>query len=434
LKPRIGKSHPIVCKLKEVEVKRKLIIAIAIVMLAGLVLGGHACAPMSKPASIPSDTPPKTLDIGIITPLTGGSAFIGTTMQNGILLAMDVQNEQGGVTIAGQKYLLNAVIRDSKGDILIGKSTAEEMVLDKGIKTIAGPFIGDAVGVQTITEPNKVIAFLLTAVRPTMTGPNRPYTFFLGSPYELVYANLAAYLQKFYPEAKAVRGAGPDVADLPIFTTAAETVLPQYGLKWLGVEKFPASTRDFTPIISRLLDTKPDIIDTTTTPASLGAVYALLVKQLRQAGFNGIIITPGIPPPGVMQEVVSKQFLTKIVTIEVDPDSPIVSHKAYRDVHYRAIAKYHETPSPMLHQCYNVMKGFFEFLNGQNTMDTTAWMEGFAKYHWQGIYGFESYWIGKKKYGIDRFTFRSAWTSEYTDGKLDTNFTAPVPYDMFVGE
>ena len=43
-------------------------------------------------------------------------------MQNGILLAMDVQNEQGGVTIAGQKYMLNPIIRDSKMDIMLGKT------------------------------------------------------------------------------------------------------------------------------------------------------------------------------------------------------------------------------------------------------------------------------------------------------------------------
>jgi len=408
---------------------KKLAISMLAAVIVTAMLAGGCAKP--APAPTPAPEPPKTLDIGIIAPLTGPSAFIGTEMQNGILLAMDVQNEQGGVTIAGQKYLLNAIIRDSKGDILIGKSTAEELVLDKGVKVIGGPFVGDAVGVQTVTEPNKVIAFLLVPAVPTMTGPNRPYTFFLSPPFELMYTNIAAYLQKFYPEAKTVRSIGPDLADLPMFTTAAETVLPQYGLEWLGVEKFPASTRDFTPIISRLLATNPDIVDTTSTPGSLGAIYALMVKQLREAGFNGIIITPGIPPPGVMEEVVPKQFLTKIVTIEVDPDSPIVS-QAYRDVHYRAKAKYNETPAPLIHQVYNITKGFFEFLNGQDTMDTTAWMEGFAKYHWQGIYGFESYWMGKKKYGIDRFTFRGAWASEYKDGKLDTNFTAPIPYDMFV--
>jgi hypothetical protein len=51
---------------------------------------------------------------------------------------------------------------------------------------------------------------------------------------------------------------------------------------------------------------------------------------------------------------------------------------------------------------YNVMTAMFEFLNTQNTMDTTAWMQGFAKYRWQGIMGFESSWIGEVGDGINR--------------------------------
>jgi ABC-type branched-subunit amino acid transport system substrate-binding protein len=414
---------------------KKLVISILAAVIVTAMLAGGCAKPAPSPAPTPTAAPetPKTLDIGIVTPLTGPSAWVGSEMQNGILLAMDVQNEQGGLTLVGQKYTLNPIIRDSKGDILISKTIAEELVLDKGIKVIGGPFVGDAVGVQTVTEPNKVITFLLVPAIPTMIGPNRPYTFFLSPPFEQMYTNIFAYLQKFYPEAKTVLGIGPDLADLPMFETAAQAVLPQYGLEWLGVERFPATIRDFAPVIPRVLATKPAVVDTMNTSGGMGAIYALMVKQLREAGFNGIIIAPGVPPPGVMEEIVPKQFRTKIVSVEVDPDSPIVS-QAYRDVHYRAQEKYGEIPAPLIHQCYNVMKGFFQFLNGQDTMDTTAWMEGFAKYHWQGIYGFESYWVGKKKYGIDRVTFRGAWTSEYENGKLNTNFTAPIPYDMFVEE
>ena len=135
-----------------------LTIGITILTVAGLLLGGYACAP--APAAKPTPAPPKTLDIGIATPLTGTYAFIGTQIQNAALLAIDDQNEQGGVTIAGQKYVLNPIIRDTKWDLVLGKTIAEELVFDKGVKIITGPFISDAIGAQTVTEPNKVITFL----------------------------------------------------------------------------------------------------------------------------------------------------------------------------------------------------------------------------------------------------------------------------------
>jgi hypothetical protein len=49
---------------------------------------------------------------------------------------------------------------------------------------------------------------------------------------------------------------------------------------------------------------------------------------------------------------------------------------------------YTVTPNGMT---YNAIKPFFEFLDGQDKMDTTAWMEGFAKYRWQSIYGGEGF-------------------------------------------
>jgi hypothetical protein len=81
------------------------------------------------------------------------------------------------------------------------------------------------------------------------------------------------------------------------------------------------------------------------------------------------------------------------------------------------------------------VKALFEFLNGQDTMDTTAWVNGFEKYHWQGIWGTESFWVGKPLSGIDRRVMGSSWIGEWVDGKLiEEKWTAPLPTDIFVGE
>ena len=131
-----------------------LLSLILIALVMGIAVAG-CVKPAIAPTPVPAPEPPKTLDIGILTPLTGTYAFIGTMVQNGVLLAIDDQNKQGGVTIAGQKYVLNAIIRDSKCDVVVGKSVAEELIFDKGVKVIVGPFIGDAIGAQTVTEQTR---------------------------------------------------------------------------------------------------------------------------------------------------------------------------------------------------------------------------------------------------------------------------------------
>ena len=37
-------------------------------------------------------------------------------------------------------------------DVIDGKSIAEELIFDKGVKVIAGPCLADAVGVQYVTR------------------------------------------------------------------------------------------------------------------------------------------------------------------------------------------------------------------------------------------------------------------------------------------
>ncbi len=405
------------------SMKRTLITLILVGLMVSIAVAGCAKpAPTAAPAPTPTT---KTLDIGVVAPLTGLMSFIGTTLQNGILLAIDDQNKEGGVTIGGQNYQLNPIIRDSKQDLVLGKSIAEELVLDKGVKIIMGPFLSDAIGAQPVTEKNKVIAFFMQPNLVSMTGPDKPYTFFFSATPEQFYNNTSAYTQKFYPELKTVLSVSADTAGLPIFVTAIKEVLPHYGQEWMGVDKFPLNTTDLMPVLSRSIAKKPDILDACCTGGFSG-LGTLLPKQAREAGFTGLIIMPMSPAKGALEEVVPAKSLTEIVMNDYDIDSAAVTPQ-FHTVYDEATQKFQGVPDMLLFNTYNVTKAFFEFLNTQTTMDTTAWMEGFAKYRWQNIYGFENHWLGKNLWGIDRRVWQCPWVSEYKDGKVANQFAAPFP-------
>jgi branched-chain amino acid transport system substrate-binding protein len=395
--------------------------AIVIVMLAGG--GSYAQTPAS----------PKTFDIGVATPLTGPAAHIGMNMKNAVLMAIEDQNAQGGVKIAGEKYLLNPIILDTKKDAAVGKAVAEQLVYDKKVKVIVGPFIDDSIGAQSVTEPNKIIAFFVTPSTPNMTGPSKPYSFFVNGLIPQLFSVGAAYIQKFYPNAKKVVSMVPDLPDAGLFINSSQMMCKRHGLEWLSAEKFPFGTTDFSPFITRALAKNPDIIDTSSTGGNMGGLCAQLIKQLRQAGFKGLIWVPAQPPPGATEEVVPENYRTRIVTIDIDWESPIVND-AYRDLCRRYVKKYNSTPIGIVGLMYNAAKPFFEFLNNQDTLDTTKWMEGFANYRWKGIFGHESFWVGKPMYGINRMAIRGSWASEYVNGKLETKWEAPIPMDLLVGK
>lgn len=266
--------------------KKVLLGVIGVVLVIGVALVG--CAKPAPSTTGPAPAPEaKVFTVGVATPLTGPAAHLGTNMQNSVLIAVEDQNKQGGLTIAGQKYTINALVRDTKGDLLVGKSIAEEMVFNDGAKVIAGPFLGDSIGIQSVTEPNKIIMFGVTPMVPSMTGANKPYTFFYSGPIPQMFNNGASYIAKYYPNAKTVVTMAPDEAQAPQFLAAAQQMCKVYGFTWLDWEKFPFETKDFGPFISRVLVKNPDIIDTSFTAGDLGTLAALLVKQLREAGLQG---------------------------------------------------------------------------------------------------------------------------------------------------
>jgi branched-chain amino acid transport system substrate-binding protein len=373
---------------------------------------------------------PKTLDIGIATPLTGPAANVGTNYRNGVQLAIDNWNAKGGVTIGGQKYMLNAIVRDTKFNPVNAKTVAEELVYDKKVKVIFGPSQVDMAGMQAVTEQNKVITFSQSPYKEG-TGPEKPFTFFLGGYPEKMYALGALYMKKYYPQAKRVVSVFADLPDAPTWTKAAENSCAKFDYTWLGMEKYPANTTDFSAVVARLLAKKPDIVDTSASGGAMGAVLPILVKQLRQAGFEGPIWMPTIPPPGVMEEAVPKQYLNKITTTDLDLNNPVVT-KAYKDLYNLYVSKFKVHPINLMFMAYEGANAFFAFLDSQNTMDTTAWVRGFEQFRWKTVYGHEGRWVGKPIFGVNRFFIDTLWTSEWKDGKVqNTQVIEKFPWEWF---
>ena len=64
----------------------------------------------------------------------------------------------------------------------------------------------------------------------------------------------------------------------------------------------------FRHMITRALAKNPDMIDTNSTGGTMGGLCAQLIKQLRQAGYKGVICVPALPPPGAVEEVVPENY------------------------------------------------------------------------------------------------------------------------------
>jgi branched-chain amino acid transport system substrate-binding protein len=374
---------------------------------------------------------PLTLDIGVASPVTGPTASLGIQMRNGALMAIEDTNAKGGVTIGGQKYRLNPITMDTKADPKEGKAVADQLVFDKKVKIIIGPSIEDAIAIQQVTEANKVIGIFLQPIMPEMSTASKPYTFFTPGPLQQFYDITVNYIAKNYPKSKTMVSVMPDLVDSPTFSGPAKKMCDLYGLTWVRAELFPIQTKDFAPLISKITAGNPDIIDTASTGGKLGGLCAVLIKQIREAGYKGLIMVPASPPESAMKGVIPEQYRTGIVINDINPESKIVP-SSYPDLRRRLTEKFpKEPPENITMKIYNVSMGFFQFLNGQSSMDTTAWMQGFAEYRWKNPWGQESFFCGKPIWGINRMCFGSTWVSEYINGAYETKAEMPINMDMY---
>ena len=418
--------------INEIAERRSKMKKIAFLVLVALMVAGLVVSACAAPTPTPTPAPAaQQLDIGVCSPLTGPMAFLGNQTINGTLLTIEDQNAKGGVTIGGQKYIVNPIVRDTKHDVVTARSIAEELIFDKKVKIVIGPFLSDGVGMQTVTEKNKVLLFVIQCAIPQMTGPNKPYTYFVSFPIPQMTYKLLYYTDKNLPGGKTVLSLAADVPDLGLFTTAMEDACKLLGYEWIGFEKFSTDTRNFEPFVARVLTHKADIIDAGNTGGVMGATQCVMLKQLRAAGFSGPILIPAAPPEEVLESTLTPQALDKVVSQYINVDGPIVNAK-YRDVSKRYYAKHKEEAVDIVPGFYNVVSALFDFLNTQNTMDTTAWTEGFSKYCWDGTMDERSCWIEQVGDGINRRVAQNNWVTHYENGKPVTDFTAPFPWDLFV--
>jgi len=392
--------------------------------------------PSASSAVVPDAASPaalgesKTLTIGIATPLTGTMAFLGNQISNTAQMAINDQNAKGGLTIGGQNYTLVPLIRDTKGDAATGKSIGQEMISD-GVKIIIGPFQADAVAIQSDIEANKVLTFFVDFLTPDMTGPTKLYSFADSFPdIQMTYKQLY-YIQKTYPEAKTVFSINADTPIAPSWIAATTEAANMLGYEYLGSENIPVTTTDFTSVITRILSHNPDILDTGGMGGDMGGLTAQMIKQLGQAGYTGIIMTPAAAPEELMEQVVPAETLDKVVTTYINVNGPVVDSK-YADVMNRFQSNYNQQGTDIVSSYYNNIAALFEFLNTQDSLDSAVWMQGFAAYKWNGIMGFQSQWVQLQGAVINRHALNNQWVTHYKDGKPVTDFTVPLPTQLFL--
>ena len=113
----------------------------------------------------------KSIEVGAILPMTGSAASYGKWMHNGISLAVEDINREGGVN--GRKLVV--IFEDSASDNKVAVNAANKLISVDRIRIIETTLTGVTKSVSPITERTKVILFT-SATFPGLTD-NCTYVF-----------------------------------------------------------------------------------------------------------------------------------------------------------------------------------------------------------------------------------------------------------------
>ncbi|MFH1241823.1 MAG: ABC transporter substrate-binding protein [Pseudomonadota bacterium] len=364
------------------------VILIAVILIASpfMVAFANAAPPKAK-----------TLKIGAIISMTGFASASEMLIWEGVQLFEQWINEQGGITIKGQPYLIKFIAEDGQSSADGAVAAATKLVYDHGVKFLVGPVMPFMVVASgSVTEPAKVIRVALyNCYMPAEYGPKTPYTFIANdTTVDFMTPNMQ-YLKEAYPKAKTIAVLTPDDGAPPYLEPLFREKAKAEGLELLGFVLWSLDTQDFTPVTVKALATKPDSLFLINGwPIHMGS----MLKAAREMGFTGPVLACHEDPYDI-REVAGRQASTDFYTHNIAIDSPEMT-PMIKEIAKRGKAKYGRT-SPTHVWGWSPSWSVVQAIEAAQSLDPTVVKDSWEKMaSIQTPYG-TGKMGGKKTYGIN---------------------------------
>jgi len=260
------------------------------------------------------------LKIGVIQPMTGSGAAWGIGAVNGQQIAVDEINEAGGINVKGVRYKLELVVEDDKYSGEAGLAAANKLITRDKVFCLSGLLASAVVkAVQGLTEPMKYMT-LTNGYSPEILKSGASYSWRPSLCPQEIAPVAFAWFQKQYPKVTKMlhltkndaTGWGSADAEIKLWT--------RMGLQVIGKEFYEPGTKDFTPIVTKVIGQKPELVAMAgTAPGD----SALILKLFHEMGFKPYLIhTGGYGTLSDTVKICGKEAMEGALTINIDYSSP----------------------------------------------------------------------------------------------------------------
>ena len=302
--------------------KGKLLTRSIGVILVLLVAGAMFLAASITTAN--AAAPAKKLKIGMIACLTGFFAVHDIIDANESQIAAEMINERGGITVKGEKYLVEVDVEDGKSTLDGITAAANRLVFDKGYKIILGPAGFFSGASSPVTTPNKVLDIIsFCTMQPGELDASTPYTFTAYNATVGHFFGTLSFLKKHYPAVKKVVIVEPDDGAVPYLAPIFTKAMEQAGFTQVGKTiSYANELQDFSPIAGRINGLSKDIdavLQTNGLPPQVGSI----IKGLKELGYKKPYFQSTNSSLQEVVRVTGKEAAKGVVINGITPNDPL---------------------------------------------------------------------------------------------------------------
>ncbi|MFH1625342.1 MAG: ABC transporter substrate-binding protein [Pseudomonadota bacterium] len=373
------------------------------------------------PFGVAKAQPAKYLKIGGNYGLTGVAASILIPSKRLLDLEVEKINKEGGFMVGGQRYLIELIWEDNGYTSERSVANAIKLINRDNVKfmfNIGAPGLAQT----SVTEPAKVLSFLSSSSDNALL--NKRYSLRL---YPIIPMNILTimdYISKNLPEVKRVCLLYKNDSTGVVSAEVLPKLSAHYGMEFIGYELYDKKTRDFYPLLSRMLPQKPDLIVTdATTPG------ALVHKQALEKGYKGYFMIPTVGADSVWAKLgdTIRDGCSFGPIVDVESDVAPKRIKELRDLY----AKKYDPSDPLdvayLYNCY--LDLVIKAVQKAGTVDDTDKIRDImVKNTWDLPWG-RTVFVGKEIWGVDGQGIMPLFVSTWIGSKKQIKLLKVIPPD-----
>ena len=247
-------------------------------------LKGLGAAGLASAFPLAVQAQPKSVNVGVILPLSGGNAQFGINSRQGIELVADEINASGGIKgLGGAK--INLIVADSTSAPANAATVAQRMIGENDCCAIVGAFASSlTLAISEVTERRRV-PLLTMSYSDQLTGRGFKNVFQVtskGSVIGKAQFNYATELVGGVGKVSKVAIMYEDTAFGTSTASGLRSAAKAAGVEIVMDEAYPLGITDVTPLINKLRASNAQIV----FPVSYLNDSLLIVRGLRQQRIN----------------------------------------------------------------------------------------------------------------------------------------------------